>query len=221
MKDPQPNAFALGGPCTVWSEPLVHVGTDSHWLALTGLHFAATFEQAYASNVRLVIDGVIQPASSVKVRDHEVVEVLLPARLGRRRIQLDVDSIRSNGLVVLSAPPVIHGFMEWRLGVEDVRGRSPAREDVFSTSILDGDAGWGGFGAWEQPDKCALSLPLPLPPATPYLSPPTSHLPPPTSHLPPPTFHLSLPPFTSPSHSTSPFPSTCPCLSLEPTWHVC
>jgi hypothetical protein len=165
MKDPLPNAFARGGPCTVWPEPIVHVGTDTHWVAFTGLHFAATFHQAFAADVRLVVDGVIQPPSSIKVRDHEVIEVLLGAQLGRRRIQLDVDSIRSNGVIVLAAPPVIHGFMEWRLGVEDVRGRSPAREDVFATSILDGDAGWGGFGAWEQPDKC-VPCRLPGPPPT-------------------------------------------------------
>ena len=87
MKDPQPNAFNPG-LCTVWQEPLVNVGTDDHWVAFTGLNFAAGFESSDLANARLVIDGVIQPVSSIKVRDHELIEVLLPAFLGRRRIQV-------------------------------------------------------------------------------------------------------------------------------------
>jgi hypothetical protein len=154
LRDPTPNLFNPSGACTVWREPLVHVGTDDHWVAFTGLNFAAGFEDPARANTRLVIDGVVMPETMIKVRDHELIEVLLPAHVGRRRIQVDVDSIRTTGIIVVNGRPLVHGFMEWRLGVEDVRGRSPTSENTFSTSILDGDAGWGGYGAWEPANKC-------------------------------------------------------------------
>jgi hypothetical protein len=148
------NLFNTAGRCQLWAEPLVEVATDEHWLTFTGANFAARFEAAGRAAVVAMIDGIALPMSSVRVRDHELVEVLLPAFVGRRRLQLDVNGVRSNALVLVNAKPVVHGFMEWRLGVEDVRGVSPASENTFTTSILDGDAGWGGFGAWEQPNKC-------------------------------------------------------------------
>ena len=98
------------------------VSTDEHWVAFTGRNFVPGFNDS--ATVRAVIDGVQLPAASMRVRDMELFEVLLPAFLGRRRLQVDVNGVRSNGIVLVNAKPVIHGFMEYRLGVEDVRGRS-------------------------------------------------------------------------------------------------
>jgi hypothetical protein len=154
LKDDVPNAFNPTGVCQVWSEPLVRVGTDEHWVAFTGLNFPINYTAAVDADPRAVIDGVRLPASRTRILDSEIIEVLLPAFIGRRRLQIDVDGVRSNGVIIVNRAPVVHGFMEWRLGVEDVRGRSPKVEDIFSTSILDGDAGWGGYGAWEPADKC-------------------------------------------------------------------
>jgi hypothetical protein len=151
------NRFAAGGQCTVWLEQLVLVATDAHWVTLTGTNFAAGFSDPASANVRAVIDGVVLPAASVVVRDHELVDVLVPSALGRRRLQLDVDGVRTGALLLVNAKPVVHGFMEWRLGVEDIRGFSPAAEDPGAwndTDFGEDDPLWGGYGAWNTGRQC-------------------------------------------------------------------
>jgi hypothetical protein len=139
-------------PCSVWPEPLVMVSTNDHWLALTGDQFPVDFADLDSANVRAVIDGVQLPPASVRVVDVELVAVLVPAGVGRRRLQLDVNGIRTGGLVLVNAKPLVHGFMEWRLGNEDVRGLSPATEDRFKPAT--GDPAWGGFGSWDAAARC-------------------------------------------------------------------
>ena len=154
MADRANDRFHPGPQCTLWQEPLVWVGTDDHWVAFTGYNFVPGFNDS--ATVRAVIDGVQLPAANVRVRDMELVEVLLPAYIGRRRLQIDVNGVRSNGVVLVNAKPVVHGFMEWRLGVEDIRGRSSRAEDSWNANPDVADPGWGGFGAWVTVDKCMM-----------------------------------------------------------------
>lgn len=152
MVDGAHNLFNIGPSCMVWLEQLVLVTTDTSWVAFTGHNFAVAYN--HTANVRAVIDGVQLPLSSMRVRDDELFEVLLPAFLGRRRLQVDVNGVRSNGLVLVNAKPVIHGVMEWRLGVEDIRGPSPASENVLIVPSGFSGTTWGGYGAWNQTLAC-------------------------------------------------------------------
>lgn len=152
MVDRATDQFHVGPLCEVWREPLVQVSTDEHWVAFTGHGFVPGFDDA--ATCRAVIDGAQLPAANLRVRDMELVEVLVPAFLGRRRLQLDVNGVRSNGIVLVNEKPVVQGFMEWRLAVEDIRGPSPRSEDSWRANPDDDDPGWGGFGAWNPSLKC-------------------------------------------------------------------
>jgi hypothetical protein len=152
MVDRANDRFHPGPQCTLWLEQIVLVSTDAHWVAVTGRHFVPGFNDS--APVRAVIDGSQLPASAVRVRDMELVEILLPAFLGRRRLQLDVNGVRSNGMVLVNAKPVVSGFMEWRLGMEDVRGRSPRSEDAVTVPANYTGTTWGGFGAWNSTHNC-------------------------------------------------------------------
>ncbi len=57
----------------------------------------------------------------------------------------------------MNAKPVVHGFMEFRLGAEDVRGMSPASEDpgLWNTTMFgEDDPLWGGYGSWNETYQC-------------------------------------------------------------------
>jgi hypothetical protein len=56
--------------------------------------------------------------------------------------------------VLVNAKPVVSGFMEWRLGMEDVRGRSPRSEDAVTVPANYTGTTWGGFGAWNSTHNC-------------------------------------------------------------------
>ena len=151
------NRFNRNGSCSVWVEQLVLTATDDHWMTFTGANFAAMYPGVASANVRAVIDGSQLPSSSVSVRDNGLIDVLVPSAMGRRRLQIDVNGVRTTGVVLVNAKPVVHGFMEWRLAMEDVRGPSPASEDPGnwnSTALQGGMAEWGGFGAWNETLQC-------------------------------------------------------------------
>ena len=152
MVDRMNNLFNTNGTCGLWLEQIVFVSTDTHWVAFTGRNFVPGFSDS--ATVRAVIDGVQLPAANARARDMELVEVLLPSFLGRRRLQIDVNGVRSNGIVLVNAKPLVQGFMEWRLGMEDVRGPSPRREDypVFPVNFT--GPTWGGYGAWNSTKNC-------------------------------------------------------------------
>ncbi len=151
------NRFNTNGTCGVWVEQLVLVATDDHWVSFGGANLAALHSGPSSADVRAIIDGVVLPSTSVNVRDHGLVDILIPAALGRRRLQLEVNGIRTPGMLLVNAKPVVHGFMEWRLAVEDVRGTSPSTENLEhwnSSALQDGAPSWGGFGSFNETMHC-------------------------------------------------------------------
>lgn len=59
---------------------MVGVDTDAHWVAFTGDNFASANNAS--AGVYGIVDGVLLPLGSVRVRDDKLVEVLVPAALG-------------------------------------------------------------------------------------------------------------------------------------------
>lgn len=142
--------------CSVWEEMVAYVPTHAHWTAIRvhGLVYrVGTGDLA----VEVLIDSVPLPATHVRVVSEELLAILLPAGVGRRYLQVAVDGVlspRGKSLVLINAAPKIHGVMEWRLGMEDVRGPSNITEDVDPEEGLSKDLLWGGFGAWDKTEKC-------------------------------------------------------------------
>ena len=166
--------------CSIWPEYLLETTTFTHRIALQGTNL---YGPGYARGVNLqfyydsvpVRDSLINvnaipqdPPSwtglrpnrgldgtdTARVLGHQLVELAYPAGVGIHRLSVVSNGVMSRGILILNAAPKLRGFMEWRLGTEDIRGLSTPNEDRFEPNPVVGDPGWGGYGAWDPNYKC-------------------------------------------------------------------